>query len=165
MNTSFDLHAGSFQQKAVAIVLMLFLMIPMFFAGDVPVGGRIVEAMLPVDAHANLGTGAGGVNVEMDSNGNIILEGNGVNFGDDSSSSWNEIFRRYRSIIIGLSGFATLTMLAAFIFLFTKLGTTSGNESERRKVITGILFTGIATALLGSVTIVMGFFYNAFVGL
>lgn len=123
--------------------------------------------VLPEQAWASPRTsgGAGSVEVRMDSDGNIILEGGGVNFNDSSSNSWNQIFSRYRNIIVGLSGFATLTMLGAFIFLFTKLGATSGNDQARRQTITGIMFTGIATALLGSVTIIMGFFYNAFSGI
>jgi hypothetical protein len=116
------------------------------------------EQVLPISANAT--DNSMGVKLE---NGEIKFEGENADmFEKDSDAAWNVIFEKYRGIIIGVSGIATLTMLAAFIFNFTKLGATSGNEKERRSTITAILFTGIATALLGSVTIVMGFFYNSF---
>jgi hypothetical protein len=120
------------------------------------------ETVLPISAKAAGNT----VEVKIGDDGDIEFDGEGSDmFADYSTTAWNKIFGKYRGIINGVSGIATLTMLAAFIFNFTKLGTTSGNDKERRSTITAILFTGIATALLGSVTIVMGFFYNAFNGL
>lgn len=110
------------------------------------------------------GSAADGLDVTMGEDGTITIEGGGgLDFNSaDGTSAWNDVFTRYKNIIVAFSGLATLTMLAVFIFLFAKLGTVSANEKERRSVITGILFSGIATAALGSVTVIMAFFYNAF---
>lgn len=146
----------------VFLLVLCVAFIPVLLDGQDD-GGMLGDFFLPEYALAN--DGAGGVDVEMDGDGNIILEGGDVDFQGTSRSSWNTLFGRYKNIITGFSGIATLTMLAAFIFLLTKLGATSGNDKARRDCLTGILFTGLATAGLGSVTIIMAFFYNAFAGL
>ena len=51
-------------------------------------------------------------------------------------------------------------MLIFMLIQFTKLGAAGDNEMARKKAIAGILTTGIATALLGGATIVVGFFWN-----
>lgn len=166
-------------QRKIAIVclilLLSFLTILTFGERDssflydkIDDGVRVAsELLLPKTAAASelmASTGAGGIKVEMGNSGDLVITGEGTDMFADGNAraGWNTLFEKYRGIIIGISGFATLTMLAAFIFFFAKLGTTAGNEKERRGAITAILFTGIATALLGSVTIIMGFFYNIF---
>jgi len=50
-----------------------------------------------------------------------------------------------------------------FIFMlvqFAKLGAAGDNEQGRKRAIAGILTTGIATALLGGASVVIGFFWN-----
>lgn len=42
------------------------------------------------------------------------------------------------------------------------MGATAGNPMERQKCITGLIITGIATALLGSTALFVGLFYSAF---
>lgn len=74
------------------------------------------------------------------------------------------ILGRYKNIVMAITGFLTVTMFAAMLFQFSKLGLAGDNEQARRKAIGGILTTGIATALLGGATIVIGFFYNAVSG-
>jgi hypothetical protein len=115
------------------------------------------------DGEDSKSTAADGLDVQIGEDGNIIIRGNeDLDFNsNDGKSAWNNIFTRYKNIIVAFSGLATLTLLGVFVFLFAKLGVTSGNEKERRSVITGILFSGIATAALGSVTVIMAFFYNA----
>ena len=148
-------HALTERKKMVSVLLVLALV---FFISPLSTF-NLLELFVPIEALA--GVDGGLPNVSIGDNG-LVVEG--ADFTGDQSA-WDSLFARYRSLIIGISGFATLTMLGAFIFLFAKLGATSGNEKARRDCITGILFTGIATALLGSVTIVMGFFYNSFRGL
>jgi len=167
------------ENKAMVFLLILCISILSLLSQEAVVGDEnflypkvetgiyfATSLILPESALADTKTaGAGGVDVTMNSDGTVILDGGNTSFNDTENNSWNDLFGRYKKIIVGISGFATLTMLAAFIFLFVKLGTVSGNEKARKEVITGILFTGIATAALGSVTIIMGFFYNAFGGI
>jgi hypothetical protein len=80
---------------------------------------------------------------------------------NDDVSSWNLMFSKVKGIIIGLTGVGALTMVVLFIIQFMKLGASAGNPQERKRALTGVLWTGIAAALLGSVTLVVGFFYNA----
>ena len=99
----------------------------------------------------------GDVGVTMDKNGNLVIDG----ISSDDTSSWNQLFSRFKGIIVGLTGVGTLVMIVLFIIQFMKLGASAGNPQARSQALTGVLWTGVAAALLGSVTIIVGFFYNA----
>ena len=111
----------------------------------------IFLAIKPVTADAT------GATVEI-KNGKVVLN-TGYNTQNDAFS---HIINRYKVIITFFSAIAAITMAGIFIWTFMKLGATSGNPMERQKCITGLIISGIATALLGSISLVVGLFYNAF---
>ena len=92
--------------------------------------------------------------VTMESNGTLKYEGM-------DTKSWTDIIGRYRVFIIGGTGIATVTLVGAFVVSLTKLGASAGNPQARAGAITACLWTGIASALLGSATIIIGFFFNS----
>ena len=73
---------------------------------------------------------------------------------------FEKVLNEYRDAIVFVSGIGTLSMILFFILNFIKLGNSQGNPQERQKAITGLIFAGIATACLGSVTLVAGMFYG-----
>jgi len=93
--------------------------------------------------------GEGGISTSLDNSG-------------DSSGTWETLFQKYKTIILGVSGIATLTFILLFIKSFLLIGANSDNPSGRREAINGCLWTGIATALCGSVMVIVGLFWNAF---
>ena len=97
------------------------------------------------------------VGVSMGDNGKLEIDG----ISSDDTSAWNSLFGRIKGIIVGLTGVGTLAMIVLFIIQFMKLGSSAGNPQARSQALTGVLWTGVAAALLGSVTIIVGFFYNA----
>lgn len=80
--------------------------------------------------------------------------------GDGTSQGFTTVMTQYRTIAVAITGILTITMLIFMLIQFTKLGASGDNEMARKKAIMGILTTGIATALLGGATIVIGFFWN-----
>ena len=52
-------------------------------------------------------------------------------------------------------------MLAFTIIQIVKLAAAGDNEMNRKRAIGGILTTGIATALLGGLSVFVGFFWGA----
>ena len=72
------------------------------------------------------------------------------------SDVWNTIFVQYKGIIMGITGLGTLTMVALFIINFIKLGQAANNPNEKSRALSGLLWTGIAAAGLGGVTIFVG---------
>lgn len=67
----------------------------------------------------------------------------------------------YRNIINGVLGCATMLMILMFILNFMKLGTAAAdNPQARKKVMGSLMATGLATAGLGSVSLVVGLFYS-----
>ena len=99
----------------------------------------------------------GDIGVQMGNDGKLEIDG----ISSDDTSSWNQLFSRFKGVIVGITGVGTLVMIVLFIIQFMKLGASAGNPQARSQALTGVLWTGIAAALLGSVTIIVGFFYNA----
>lgn len=93
----------------------------------------------------------------FDSHGNIVTT-------DEMRDPWTGIVTKYKGVITGVLGILTMTMVVFMIIQITKLGAAGDNESSRRKAIMGIITTGIATALLGASTIIVGFFWNMLTG-
>lgn len=103
--------------------------------------------------------GIGDVNVTIGNNGSLTVNGGGMDYSD-SASAWNAFISKYKNFIVGIAGMGTVTMIGVFLYNFMKLGTTSTNPTERSKVLQGLIWSGIASAGLGSVTLIVGFFYG-----
>ena len=115
----------------------------------------------PTVAYADNNGGLGNFSISMDDHG---LKVGGDGFSETGSESWTKFFARYKKFIIGVSGMATLTMIGIFIYCFIKLGASAGNEKARKEAQTGILWSGVATAGMGAVTLIVGFFYGSLQG-
>ena len=72
----------------------------------------------------------------------------------------NTILTKTKSIVVFLSAIGSLTVIACFILNFINLGHSKGNPEARKKAISGLIVCGIATAGLGSVTLITQLFYN-----
>lgn len=72
----------------------------------------------------------------------------------------NAVLARYRFAIVGVSGVGALSMILVFILNFIRLGSTSHAPNERSKIISALIYSGIASAGLGSVTLIVGLFYS-----
>jgi len=81
----------------------------------------------------------------------------------DMSSSWTDLIKRYRFWIAGFSGIAAVSMILFFILNFMKLGASAGNPNARSQALSGLIWTGLAAAGLGGVSIIVGFFYSALI--
>lgn len=96
-------------------------------------------------------------NVQMDDDGGLNVMG----IGTGDANQWNNLFGKYRTVVVGISGVGAITMIVFFIINFMKLGSSAGNPQARSQALTGVLWTGLAAAGLGAVSIIAGFFYNA----
>lgn len=113
----------------------------------------------PSVVHADKGNDPGSVNVEV-SGGKLSVTGGGFTNGA-SAEAWKSFIEKYRNFIVGIAGIGAVTMIVLFIIQFLKLGASAGNPQARSQALVGVLWTGIAAAGLGAVTIIVGFFYNS----
>ena len=74
------------------------------------------------------------------------------------------VVSKYKSVAVVITSILTITMFIFMLVQFTKLGASGDNDSARKKAIAGILTTGIATALFGGASIIIGFFWNFLAG-
>lgn len=89
------------------------------------------------------------------------LSVNGAGFSESTGSAWTTLISKYRNFIVGVSGIAAVTMVVVFILQFIKLGASAGNPSARSQALTGVLWSGIAAAGLGAVSLIVGLFYRS----
>lgn len=115
----------------------------------------------PIESHAASGSNIGSVNVQVDDDGNLNITGSEGFTSGSSSSAWNELIKKYKKFIVGISGIGAVSMIAFFIVQFMRLGASAGNPQARSQALVGVLWTGLAAAGLGAVTIIVGFFYNS----
>lgn len=101
------------------------------------------------------------IGFETDNEGNLELIRGGTARQEDGTA-WGTFITKYRGFITGVSGIGAVTMLGVFIVNFIKLGTYS-TSNKRSDIITGLIWSGIATAGLGAVAFIVGFFYNTIV--
>lgn len=116
----------------------------------------------PIQAHAeSKGDDIGGVEVKVGEDGKLSITGNENFSNGGTKSAWNTLFTKYRTFIVGISGIGAISMIVFFVIQFMRLGASAGNPSARSQALVGVLWTGLAAAGLGAVTIVVGFFYNS----
>ena len=91
----------------------------------------------------------------------VVVSTTGINDATDGGvGAWQRVLAQYRGVIAGLSGVAAITMIVFFIINFMKLGAAAGNPTQRSQALMGIIWTGLAAAGCGGVSIFVGFFYN-----
>lgn len=78
----------------------------------------------------------------------------------NSVGAINRILEEYRIWVVFGSGMTSFIMMGLFIINFMKLANSKGNPQARQKATSGLIFTGVGTALTGSVTLITQLFYN-----
>lgn len=99
------------------------------------------------------------ISVSMGADGK--LEVDGLSDGT-ASDTWNTFFEKSKVFLIGFAGIGMFVFIGLFIKNFIALGAASNNPTARSQALTGCLWTGIAAAACGSVTLLVGLFWNAF---
>lgn len=72
----------------------------------------------------------------------------------------NMVLTEYQGFLVGISGIATLFVLAMFIVNFIGLAMNGSNAQKRSEKINSLIMCAIAAAGLGSITIIVGFAWN-----
>lgn len=139
------------QQKSVTIQRAIFIFLSAIF---------LMFSFTPFVAYAKESNDPSQVKVEVDEQGGLTIDGGGFTNGG-TGQAWKDFIGKYRFFITGIAGIATVTMILIFIFQFLKLGASAGNPTARTQALIGILWSGVAAAALGAVTIIVGFFYNS----
>ena len=98
--------------------------------------------------------------ITYDENGNLTL--GGYEETDDSKKGkvFNKVLTEYKGIVTFITGIALVSMIMFFVLNLINLGNSKGNPQERQKAITGLIVSGVATAGLGAVNIIVALFYN-----
>lgn len=136
--------------------MILPLMLGAFLFGGV---NEVVNYNEPQEVHASALTGG------IEQMPSFSMSGGTLNMGGlnnaDKDNFFNTVLTEYRGIVMFISGIGTISMILFFILNFINLGKSQGNPQERQKAISGLIISGIASAGLGSVTMIVALFFNA----
>ena len=81
---------------------------------------------------------------------------------DLNSTAKSTIISRYKGLVTFFGGLATISMVAIFIKHFIELGAKASNPMERHQITSGLIWSGLAAACLGSVTFLFSVVYGVF---
>jgi len=155
-------------KKFRIVAFLMALLLAFGLAGNFSPLVSVAYAAYPPSAGGGSGGGTGGGSGASNKLFDIVGNDGNINSSSEvatqSSDSFATVITKYKSIATAVMGILTITMLIFMLIQFTKLGASGDNEMGRKKAIMGILTTGIATALLGGATIVVGFFWGALTG-
>ena len=98
--------------------------------------------------------------LRLDENGKPSIKDSDGKALKGKTEALNEVLKKTRTVVVFLSGIGSLTSIGLFIINFINLGNSRGNPQARQKAVSGLIICGIATAGLGSVTLVTQLFYN-----
>ena len=160
-----QIHSEANLKQRCMAVLLAFMMIAGLSGGFNPMlMGRAMAAGHQITTDDQAATGRGDSIFDVvGPDGRWTNEG-GFKIGESGEQSISTIIDKYKSIATALTGVLTITMFIFMLIQFSKLSAAGDNEMARKKATMGILTTGISVALLGSATIVVGFFWNALGG-
>ena len=135
-------------KKGIIVLITLFLVLisSNFVYGEEDINAKYITPSLKI-------TNSG---IKFDDSG----AENAFKKSQDEVSGINKILEEYSLLINVGTGIVSLTLIGIFIINFIKLGNSKGNPQERQKAITGLIVTGVATAMAGSVTILTKLFFN-----
>lgn len=131
-----------------------------------------ISILTPALAYNNTGGTTGGTTGGSSGGGksfddalNIIGDDGKVNTSSTIATSSTEgglngFIAKYKSLISGLCGVLTITMIGFFALNITKLGAAGDNDMSRKKATQGLLFSAIAVVLFGGMSVFIGLFWN-----
>jgi hypothetical protein len=151
-------------QKSVALGVLVAMFVAMFFMLATPFVANAADCVAnatPAPGAVIDGTKSGNVpSACITAGGELVISGGNFNAQQNAGGVWTTVLEKYRGFIVGVSGIGAITMVVLFIMQFLKLGASAGNPQARSQALSGVLWTGIAAAGLGSVSLVVGLFYH-----
>lgn len=128
-------------------------------------GVPVAYAAPAASAASGASGGGGALTGGIESMPSLSMNNGSLNMGGlvnaDKDKFFNTVLSEYKGIVVFISGIGTISMILFFILNFINLGKSQGNPQERQKAISGLIISGIASAGLGSVTMIVALFFNA----
>lgn len=76
--------------------------------------------------------------------------------------TFNQFLTEYRLFVLGVAGAIDLFLIGVVIFRIIKLGAASQSPIDRKNALTSFGISLLAVAIMGSITLWYGLFFNAF---
>lgn len=93
--------------------------------------------------------------VDVDYDGNEI-----ITVGDGATGDYTTLLSNSKTTATMILGICVITSILCLFYQITRLGAAGSNEVLRRSALKGILFSGLALAIFGSLTLVVGSFWG-----
>ena len=77
-----------------------------------------------------------------------------------SANEFSQFLTNYKGLALAISGICAITSIIMLVVSISRLSVSAGNEQLRRKAWGGIILSGIALALIGGISVVVGVFWH-----
>lgn len=136
--------------KKIKYYFIFFILLLLLGLNTISVSATM--GLSPEQANPNNENFGATVDVYQDDEGRLTVDTSSKSEKNSLAGWWNKILKPYKVAITAIVGLATLTMLLAFVKLCIRLASCESHPLLREQTIRGMLLSGIACALLGSLT-------------
>lgn len=77
-----------------------------------------------------------------------------------TADEFSAFISNYKGLALFIAGICAITAIVMFIVSISKLSVSAENDQLRRKAWAGIITSGVALALLGGISVVIGIFWH-----
>lgn len=143
--------------KKLTTLLILFLCL-VSFNSDLYIGNNIIYTVYADTS----GLGAIWNNMNISQNDDDSISFNVGDVGNESTKKdFNYLLSKYKILCMIVTSLLTLTAFLGMIIEISKLSMAGDNDKKRKMAISGIMFSGIGLALMGSATLIIGLLVNS----
>lgn len=149
---------NGFMTRFAAVLMVAMVLLSAVSFGHQTMTGHGVASFAPVvEAKADVFDDF--VVEKNDANGDKTIS-LGTPAEDDDAIEVGDLVGKAKGLAQVALGVCAVLAIVSLIFNIAKMAMSSTNEANRKKAQTGILYSGIALALFGSLTAVTGFFWG-----
>lgn len=143
-------------KKLTTLLILFFCLVS--FNSDLYIGNNIIYTVYADTS----GLGAIWNNMNISQGDDDSISFNVGDVGNESTKKdFNYLLSKYKILCMIVTSLLTLTAFLGMIIEISKLSMAGDNDKKRKIAISGIMFSGIGLALMGSATLIIGLLVNS----
>lgn len=143
-------------KKLTTLLILFFCLVS--FNSDLYIGNNIIYTVYADTS----GLGAIWNNMNISQGDDDSISFNVGDVGNESTKKdFNYLLSKYKILCMIVTSLLTLTAFLGMIIEISKLSMAGDNDKKRKIAISGIMFSRIGLALMGSATLIIGLLVNS----
>ena len=144
-------------KKLTTLLILFFCLVS--FNSDLYIGNNIIYTVYADTS--GLGAIWNNMNISHQGDDDSISFNVGDVGNESTKKDFNYLLSKYKILCMIVTSLLTLTAFLGMIIEISKLSMAGDNDKKRKIAISGIMFSGIGLALMGSATLIIGLLVNS----